>query len=144
VTANAPAAPARPLGEDVQARVVAVVSEALDRPPDQILPHSSLIDDLGAESIDFMDIVFRLEDEFGILIPDDDIWRGVFGTGELTPEKLAAGVATLRQRLPEFRWDRFPESVTAQDLPRLATISTIVSYLEERSASATGQQPASG
>ncbi len=139
-----PAASEAPSPPDIAARVIAVVSEALDRRPEEIFLHSSLIDDLGAESIDFMDIVFRLEDELGIQIPDDDLWRGAFGPGQLTPEAIAAGVATLRERLPQFRWDRFPEGVAQQDLPRLATVSTIVTYLErqlpERQASERSEE----
>jgi acyl carrier protein len=115
---------------DLTARVIAVVAEALDRAPAEIHLDSSLVDDLGAESIDFMDIVFRLEDELGVQIDNDDLWRGVFGAGPLTPEALEAGVAALRRTVPGFRWDRFPDGVKAQDLPRLATVGTIVSYLE--------------
>jgi acyl carrier protein len=126
-SASPPPAPA-----DLTARVIHVVAEALDRKPEEILLHSSLVDDLGAESIDFMDIVFRLEDELGVQIPDDDLWRGAFPAGELTPAALEEGVAALRQRLPDFRWDRFPDGVAARDLPRLATVGTIVTYLERR------------
>jgi acyl carrier protein len=125
-----PGPPPGAVPADLAARVIAVVGVALDRDPEQIHLHSSLIDDLGAESIDFMDIVFRLEDELAVQIPDDDLWRGVFGPGELTPAVLDAGVTALRQDLPEFRWDRFPDGVKPQDLPRLATVSTIVTYLE--------------
>jgi acyl carrier protein len=121
-----------PAPPDLEARVIKVIAEALDRPPEEIFPYSSLVDDLGAESIDFMDIIFRLEDDLGIEIPDDDVWRGVFGPGQLTPEAIAAGVATLHERLPEFRWDRFPDGVRQQDLPRLATVSTILTYLAAR------------
>jgi acyl carrier protein len=115
----------------IEERVVGVLAEALDRPASEITPTSSLVDDLGAESIDFLDIAFRLEDEFGIQIPDEEIWRGGFGPGDVTPERLTAGVAELRARLPEFRWDRFPDGVRKQDLPRLVTVSTIVTYLEK-------------
>jgi acyl carrier protein len=116
----------------IEARVATILAAALDRPAGEIHLYSSLVDDLGAESIDFMDIAFRLEDEFGIEIPDEEIWRGGFGPGEVTAERLEAGVAALRERLPEFRWDRFANGVRQQDLPRLVTVSTIVAYLETR------------
>jgi acyl carrier protein len=128
-----PPAPApAEVSRSVESRVAAILATALDRPAGEIHLHSSLVDDLGAESIDFMDIAFRLEDEFGIEIPDDEIWTGGFGRGEVTPERLAAGVAALRERLPAFRWDRFPDGVRQQDLPRLVSVSTIVTYLETR------------
>jgi acyl carrier protein len=116
----------------VESRVKGILAQALDRQAGDIHLHSSLVDDLGAESIDFMDIAFRLEDEFGIEIPDEELWRGGFGPGEMTPERLAAGVTALRERLPAFRWDRFPDGVRQQDLPRLVSVSTIVNYLETR------------
>ena len=60
-----------------------IVASALDVPIDDVHRHSSLINDLGAESIDFIDIVFRLESDFRIEIPEQDIWRGSFeGTDE--------------------------------------------------------------
>jgi acyl carrier protein len=126
-TGAAPRVPA-----DLTARVIRVVGEALARNPEEIFLHSSLVDDLGAESIDFMDIAFRLEDELDVQIPDDALWRGTFAPGELTPQVLEAGLAALRRRLPDFRWDRFPDGVQPRDLPRLATVSTIVTYLEEQ------------
>ena len=61
---------------DVRERVVAIVSEALDVKRDRVQMQSSLIVDLGAESIDFLDILFRLENAFGIKIPEDDVWKG--------------------------------------------------------------------
>lgn len=60
----------------IQARVAAVVAEALDAPLDRVTEDASLIDDLGAESIDFLDILFRLESEFGIKISETELWKG--------------------------------------------------------------------
>lgn len=62
---------------DLCARVVAIVAEALDVTPERVRLDSSLIDDLGAESIDFLDILFRVETAFGIKIPEDEMWKGV-------------------------------------------------------------------
>jgi acyl carrier protein len=116
-------------------RVKAIVSEALDVPIGQVLNHSSLIDDLGAESIDFLDIVFRLESAFGIKISDDDIWKGSFDSTSTTLEE---GVATLKARMPAFRWDRLPSPITKADLPHLITVQTILDYLERRAPGAGG------
>jgi acyl carrier protein len=116
--------------EVLQARVVAIVAEALDVEPSTVKPYSSLIDDLGAESIDFLDVVFRLETAFSIRIPEDEIWKGSLGS--LDPDDSAGmmdAIARLRERMPEFRWDRLPAQLTRQDLPRLITIQTIVDYL---------------
>ena len=116
--------------EDITSRVAAIVADALDVPLADVTPSASLIDDLGAESIDFLDILFRIESAFGIKIPEQDMWRGSIDPG--TPESIADGLARLRARMPSFAWDRLPSRVMPQDLPRLITLDTIVEYLVTR------------
>lgn len=123
-------------GSELRERVLKAVASALDRDPSEIDLYASLIDDLGAESIDFLDIRFRVESEFGIKIPDDDLWQGELlssGSGLLTERGVTReGLRTLQERLPEFRWERFPDGISQADLPRLLTPATIISYLEKR------------
>lgn len=114
----------------VEERVRRIVAEALDRPEAEVRPSSSLIDDLGAESIDFLDLVFRLESAFGIKISEEEIWAGSANLARADAETFERGIARLRAEMPDFRWDRFPEGVTRSDLPRLITVRTIVSHLE--------------
>src|SRR5262249_34992605 len=115
---------------DVEARVRSIVSEALDVPLGQVHAHSSLIADLNAESIDFLDIAFRLESAFDIKIPEEDLWRGSIDTTD--DASIARGIAELRARMPDFSWHRLPESVTRADLSMLITVQTIVDYLQGR------------
>jgi acyl carrier protein len=116
----------------IEARVLSIVSDALDQPAEQVTLDSSLVDDLGAESIDFLDIVFRLESAFGLKIPEEEIWAGSFdGVGD-DPGAIAARLAELKARRPGFRWDRLPARPSRADLPRLITVGTIVEYLEGR------------
>ena len=122
---------------EVQASVTALVSQALAVPCDRVHRHSSLIDDLGAESIDFLDILFRVEAAFGIEIPDDEMWKGSFQDADASA--IEAGVQRLKARLPEFRWDRLPEQIGRQDLPRLITVQTIIDYLERRGVIASSE-----
>ena len=70
-----------PTQEEIFHKVSATLVEALNVDEDEIKPTSTLQGDLGAESIDFLDIVFRLEREFGIKIP----------RGELFPESIFQG-----------------------------------------------------
>jgi acyl carrier protein len=114
----------------VEARVRRIVAEALDRPEGEVRPSSSLIDDLGAESIDFLDLVFRLETAFGIKLSEDDLWAGSANLAVADAGTFESGIARLRAEMPEFRWDRFPSGVSRSDLPRLITVQTIVNYLE--------------
>ncbi len=115
----------------VQARVIAIVADALAVDEHGVHAHSSLVDDLGAESIDFLDIQFRIESAFDISIPEEELWSGLFSARD--QDAIDAGVRQLRARMPEFRWDRLPDPIRRVDLPRLITIRTIVDYLERRS-----------
>ncbi|MEM9702112.1 MAG: acyl carrier protein, partial [Planctomycetota bacterium] len=66
--------------DEIFAKVSDRLQDALGLEEDEITPEATLVGDLGAESIDFLDIVFRLEKAFGIKIP----------RGELFPESLTA------------------------------------------------------
>lgn len=123
-----------PTRTEIQARVVAIVADALDQPAEKVTPDASLVDDLGAESIDFLDIVFRLENAFGLKIPEEEIWAGSFdGVGD-DAGAIAARLEELKARRPAFRWDRVPARPTRADLPRLITVGTVVEYLVKRLA----------
>lgn len=124
-------------GNDLEERVLRIVAEALDKKPAEIGRNSSLIDDLGAESIDFIDIQYRLESDFGIEIGDGELWHGsldladprTFDGTHLTDEAMAE----LKRRLPRFGWHRFPNGIGRAELPRLITVNTILDYLSGRS-----------
>jgi acyl carrier protein len=120
--------------EEIEGAVIRIVADALDHEPSKVLASSSLIDDLGAESIDFLDIQFRIESQFGIKVPGEEIWAGSFGSRNPDPPAIAEGVKELRRRMPQFHWDRIPNPPTKGDLPRLITVSTIVDYLDRRLA----------
>lgn len=113
-------------------RVRGVVAAALDHPLDRVTLDASLIDDLGAESIDFLDISFRLETEFGIEIPEDEVWKGAFEGVPDDPDAIAERLAAVRRERPDFAWERLPSRLTRRELPRLITVRTVVEYLERR------------
>src|SRR5271170_3752441 len=93
-----------PTSNEIDARVTKVLVQALGVEEDDITPSASLQRDLGAESIDFLDIVFRLEREFMIKIPQGElisvlVFPGateIVQDGRVTDEGLAA----LRSRMP--------------------------------------------
>ena len=114
-------------GAGIEEKVIGVLAEALDRDPASIRLHDSLIDDLGAESIDFLDIQFQLEAAFGVKLPADDIWKGNLDRAD--PAAVTAHLAQLRERMPDFDWERFPQAPLPADLPRLITPRTIVEYM---------------
>jgi acyl carrier protein len=120
----------------VQDRVRLIVAEALDVPIERVTLHASLIDDLGAESIDFLDILFRIETAFGFKVREDEMWQG--SIDQTDQRSIDASIAQLRERMPDFHWEAFPEHPSRTDLPRLITPRTIVEYLRRRGVAQDG------
>src|ERR1700691_5180803 len=93
-----------PSQEEIYQKVSATLVEALNVDEEDIKPSSTLQGDLGAESIDFLDIVFRLEREFGIKIPRGELFPESIFSGD--PEFVQSGRVTdkslqeLRTRMP--------------------------------------------
>lgn len=56
---------------DIEIKIQKVVAEQLSIAPEQVKPAASFINDLGADSLDVVELVMALEEEFGIEIPDD-------------------------------------------------------------------------
>lgn len=90
----------------VPERVREIVAEALVRPAAQVRLDSNLMSDLGAESLDFLDLVFRLEREFHIQITRGEMERAA--RGDMTDEEFAPlgviserGLQRLRELMPE-------------------------------------------
>jgi acyl carrier protein len=109
--------------------VAKTIADALGSEVDEIRPDASLINDLGAESIDFLDIVFRLERAFKVKIPRGKIIEDA--RGELPEAAFEqkgvvtdAGLATLRSFLSEVPADRIKSPLKVADVPRLFTPQT--------------------
>src|SRR3569833_3455509 len=96
--------------DEIYKKVQAVLVDALGVDEDEVTPNAVIRDDLGAESIDFLDIMFRLEKSFGIKIP----------RGEMVPENLTndpnlvkdgvvtpAGIAMLKEKMPHSDFSTF-------------------------------------
>jgi acyl carrier protein len=136
----------KPTREELRQRIVTLVADALDRDAAEVSTSQSLIDDLGAESIDFLDLQFRIEGAFGLKFSDEELWRGSFDpadprwveNGRLTP----AALELMRKRQPDFPWERFAGGIAVADLPRLLTIETIVDHLERRLGATGEAEPA--
>src|SRR5881409_289053 len=107
-------------------KVADTMADALGCDKEEVKLESSLIDDLGAESIDFLDIVFRLERAFKIKIPRGKILeqaRGTLSESEFEKGGVVsdAGFAALRDYLSEVPADRFSSPVKSAEIPRLFT-----------------------
>jgi acyl carrier protein len=114
---------------EVYPRVAQTIADALGREPDEVRPSASLIEDLGAESIDFLDIVFRLERGFKIKIQRGKIVddaRGELSVAEFVEDGVltAAGSRRLQAYLSEVPAERFPARLRIELIPALFTPET--------------------
>jgi acyl carrier protein len=110
-------------------KVAETVADAIGCELEKVKLESSLINDLGAESIDFVDIIFRLQRHFKIKIPRGKIVeeaRGPLSEAEFEQAGVvsAAGVERLRSFLSEVPLERFSSPLKVSDIPRLFTVET--------------------
>lgn len=109
--------------------VAQTVADAIGCELEKVKLESSLIDDLGAESIDFVDIIFRLQRHFKVKIPRGKIVEEARGSvSEAEFEKAGVvsdvGVERLRVFLSEVPPERFTSPLNVADIPRLFTVET--------------------
>jgi acyl carrier protein len=123
-----------PTQEEIYTKVSATLVEALNVEEDEINPRSTLQGDLGAESIDFLDIVFRLEREFGIKIPRNELFpESIFqGDPEFVQEGkvTAKGLAELRDKMPFADLTEFEKNPELSHLSDLFTVDMITRYIQ--------------
>src|SRR5438067_12913184 len=115
--------------EEIYSKVQGVLVEALGVDEEQVKPNARLRQDLGAESIDFLDIVFRLERAFKVKIPRGKLIEDARGDlSEAEFEKggavTDAGFQRLKTFLNEVPADRFKSPLKVADIPRLFTVET--------------------
>ena len=126
---------------DVYPKVREIVADVLVIDEDEISQNSRLIADLGAESIDFLDLVFQLEKEFKIKIPRGQLEKNARGDlaedefekgGVLTDQGLQA----LQNYLSEVPTDQFKANMKVNEIPMLFTIETfcklVISAMNEQ------------
>jgi acyl carrier protein len=123
-----------PSQEEIYTKVSATLVEALNVDEEEIKPTSTLQGDLGAESIDFLDIVFRLEREFGIKIPRGELFPESIFQGD--PEYVQNGRVTdrgleeLRQRMPFADLSSFERNPDLAAISDLFTVEMITRYIQ--------------
>jgi acyl carrier protein len=114
-----------------------IICEALYCDKDQVIRDANLMNDLGAESIDFLDIVFRLEKAFGIKLPKGDIEakaRGGLADGEFEAQGVLQekGLARLKAMMPEIAADKFKAGLRVKDIASLFTVATFERMVLEK------------
>lgn len=120
--------------EEIFEEVREVLVDALGLDDDEVTENATLMTDLGAESIDFLDIVFRLEKSFGIKIPREELFPAesllsnpeFVSNGKLTDK----GIAEFKQRMPHSDLSSFQEDPDINRLPDLFTVRSIVNFVD--------------
>lgn len=124
------------------AKVQRAFMEALELDEDEVGWDSKILDDLGAESLDLLDVVFRLERAFDIQIPRGGLEaqaKEVDGApGEVDGKLTEAGAARLRELMPEVPPDEIHAGLKSAELPKVFRVGTfyniVTSLLDEKNA----------
>ncbi len=122
--------------DEILQQVQEILVEALGLDDDEVTAEATLMEDLGAESIDFLDIVFRLEKAFAIKIPREELFPAeslmnnpeFVSNGKLTE----TGLNELREKLPHTDLAAFEEDPDINKLGDLFTVKAIVNYVEAK------------
>jgi len=121
--------------DEIMEKVREALVDALGVDEDEVVPTARISADLGAESIDFLDIVFRLEKAFNIKIPRGDLFPDNILTSEefVQNGKLTEkGLAELKSRMPHADLAEFEKNPNVQDIADLFTVEMIVRYVETK------------
>ncbi len=122
-----------PMSEpEVFEKVQETLVEALGVDDDEVTPDATLTGDLGAESIDFLDIVFRLEKAFDIKIPRGELFPdNILNNPEFVQDgKLTeTGLTQLKERMPHADFSDFEQNPDINKMAELFKVQTIVNYV---------------
>ncbi len=126
--------------DEIFEQVKEVLVDALGLDDDEVTMDATLMGDLGAESIDFLDIVFRLEKAFDIKIPREEL----FPTEDLmnNPEYIQDGKLTdkgldfMKENMPHTDFSTFAQNPDINKIQDLFTVEAIVNFVEGKKKAA--------
>ena len=126
-----------PSRDEIYEKVKTALVDALGVDEEDVAPNATMVGDLGAESIDFLDIVFRLEKAFGIKISRGELFpEDVLASTEfVTDGKVnASGLAALKARMPFVDLAKFEANPSVQNFPNTLTVEDMVRYVQSKLA----------
>ena len=125
------------MSQEIITKVQETLAAALGVDRAEVRPEASLTKDLGAESIDFIDIIFRLEKNFDIKIPSGELFPGnilnderFVREGQVTPE----GLEELRAKVPYLDVEAFSRDPRVSCLADFFTVQMVIHYIQDRLA----------
>ena len=121
--------------DEIYTKVQTVLVDALGVDEEEVTPNAVIRDDLGAESIDFLDIMFRLEKAFNIKIPKGEMMPenvandpNIVKDGVVTPQ----GIAMLKEKMPHSDFSSFESDPKLDNMSKLFTVNAIVNYVQQK------------
>lgn len=121
--------------DEIFDQVREVLIDALGVDDDEVTPEARLTTDLGAESIDFLDISFKLEQAFGFKIPQGEMFPDNVAQdpeyvqdGKITPK----GLEELQKKLPHFDFSDFGQDPQLAKIGNVFTVNALVNYVESK------------
>ena len=123
--------------QEIFEKVRATLVDALSVDEDDVKEDATVMGDLGAESIDFLDIVFRLEKSFNIKIPQEELMpRDILSNADYVVDKKlnAAGLAALKKAMPHADLSGFEKNPDIDKLADTFTVGAIVKFIEAKLA----------
>lgn len=123
--------------QEIFEKVQATLVDALSVDEDDVKDTATVMGDLGAESIDFLDIVFRLEKAFKIKIPQEELMpREILSNPDYVVDKKLnpAGLAALKNAMPHADLSGFEKNPQIDKLGDVFTVGAIVKFIEAKLA----------
>lgn len=120
---------------EIFAKVKEELIDALGVDDDEVTEEATMVGDLGAESIDFLDIVFKLEKAFGISIPREELFPDdILTNAELVVDgKLTAdGLSQLKERMPFADLTKFEADPQVQNFGQMLTVKDLCNYVDSK------------
>lgn len=127
--------------DEIYNKIRDVLVDALGVDEEDVTPDAQLAADLGAESIDFLDIQFKLEQAFGFKIPQGEMFPDNVAQDPTFVQEgkvTAKGLSELRSRLPHFDFTEFEKDPQLTKLGQIFTVNALVKYVERKLKSSVG------
>ena len=127
------------MNEEILAKVQDAIQESLGAPREKITLKAKLIEDLDSDSLDFLDILFALEEKFDIKLKRGQIEaeaRAGIANGEFEVDGMitAQGAKRLKEVLPEVDHSQIKENMPLSTIPTLFTVETFYRLVEHQLA----------
>lgn len=121
--------------EEILDQIREILVDALAVDEDEVVPEATLTGDLGAESIDILDITFKLEQEFGFKIAQGELFpEGVTQDPEFVQDGKVTekGLAMLKERVPHFDHELIEKDPSVENIRRIFTVDALIRFCEQK------------